>query len=74
MFLLSRKFLIFLGICSTPKLSKHIALSSFRHNAIQRVVIDLNASQSITYAPSFILGKLFLEKAQLNLILPPQVF
>ena len=53
-------FLISFGICSTPKLSKYILLS-FTYKAIQRAPADLNSSRFITYAPSFILGKLLLE-------------
>ena len=54
-------FQISFGIYSTPKLSKYIMLFSFTYKAIQWVPIDLYSSRFITYAPSFILGKLFLE-------------
>ena len=60
-------FLIYFGIYSTPKLSKYVTLLLFLCKAIQRVPIDLYSSRFITYAPSFTLGKLFLEKAPLNL-------
>ena len=54
-------FLISFGICSTPKLSKYSMLLPFIYKAIQWVPIDLNLSRFITYAPSFVLGQLFLE-------------
>ena len=54
-------FLISLGICATPKLSKYVAFSVFTYEAIQLVLIGLNSSRLITDAPSFTFGKLFLE-------------
>ena len=42
-------------------------LLPFTYKAIQSVPIDLKLSRFITYAPSFILGKLFLYQAPLNL-------
>ena len=60
-FLFPMNFLISFRVCSTPKMSKCITLLSFTYKAIQRVPIDLNSLSFITYAPCFILGKLFLE-------------
>ena len=61
-------FLIFSGICSTPKLSKQTISFLLQNKAIQCVPTSANSSRLITYAPFFIfLGKLFLEKAPLNL-------
>ena len=54
-------FSISFGICSTPKLSKYVPFLAFTYKAIQWVPIDLYSSRFITYATSFILGKLFLE-------------
>ena len=51
-------FLIFFGICSTPKLSKLTILFAFTYKVIQWVPIDSYSSRFISYAPSFILGKL----------------
>ena len=53
--------LISFEIYFTPKLSKYVKFSTFTYDAIQWVPIDLNSSKFITYAPSYILGKLFLE-------------
>ena len=60
-------FLISFGICSTPKLSKCVTFSAFAYNVIQYVPIDSYSSRFIIYAASFILDKLFLKKAPLNL-------
>ena len=59
-------------MCLTPKLSKYVALqdastlSPFTYKAVQGVSSDLYSSGFITYASSFILGKLFLEETPLN--------
>ena len=54
-------FIISYAICSTPKLSKFVTLSSLTCKAIQWVPGDSYSSGSIIYALSFILDKLFLE-------------
>ena len=59
-------FLISFGMCLTPKLSKYVIFLAFTYKAMQWVPIDSYLSRSITYAPSFILGKLFLEWAPLT--------
>ena len=46
---------------STPKPSKYVTLSPLTYKAIQLVSTDLYSSRFIKDAPSFILGKLFLE-------------
>ena len=66
-FLLPIIFIISFGICSTPKLPKYITVSPFTCTAIYWVPIDLYLSRFITYAPFFILGKLFLEQTRINL-------
>ena len=53
--------LIYFGIYSTLKLSKYITFPVFKSNATQWVPIDSYWSIFVIYAPSFILGKLFLE-------------
>ena len=58
-FLFPINLLVSFGIYSTPKLLKYVTLSPFK--AIQSVQIDLYSSNLMTFAPSFILGKLFLE-------------
>ena len=60
-FLFPMNFLISFGMCSTPKLSKYLMLLPFTYKAIQSGPIDSYSSRFITYAPSLILGKLFLE-------------
>ena len=50
--------LISFGICKAGKICYII---QFTDKAIKLVPIDLNSSRFITYAPSFILDKLFLE-------------
>ena len=60
-FLCPMNFLISFEICSTPKLSKQVLLLPLTYKAIHRVSIDLYPSIFITYAPYFIIGKLFLE-------------
>ena len=61
-------FLISLGICSTPKLSKQVRLFLLQNNAVQCVPTSVYSPRFIMYAPSFIfLGKLFLQKTPLNL-------
>ena len=60
-------FLFFFGICSTPKLSKYIILLPFTYKTIQWVPTDLNSSRFITYALSFVLGKLFLPNSSRDL-------
>ena len=65
-FLVPINFLISFRMYSTPKVSKYVTLLPFTYKAIERVPTDLYSSRFITYVPSFILGKLFLEKAQLN--------
>ena len=54
-------FIISFGICSTPKLLKKVTLLPVRYKAMQCVPIDLYSSRFITYTPSVIFGKLFLE-------------
>ena len=54
-------FLIPFGICSTPKLSKYVTYKAFTCKAIPCVSIDSYSSRFITYTPSFILDKIFLE-------------
>ena len=61
MFLFPVNILVSFGICSILKLSKYIILLPFRYKIVQRVPIDLHSLRSITYAPSFILVKLFVE-------------
>ena len=53
------------GTYSIPKESKYTVLSI--NNEAQCVHLLLLSSRFVTYAPSFILGKLFLEKMPLNL-------
>ena len=53
--------LISFGTSSILKLSKYVTFSAFTYNAIQWVPTDSYSSRFIIYAPSFILGKLFLE-------------
>ena len=61
-------FLISLGTCSTPKLSKEIISLFLTYKAIQYVSTSAYSSRFITYAPFFIvLGKLSLEQTPLNL-------
>ena len=60
-FLFPMKFLISFEICSTPKLSKYITFLAFTYKPIQWVPIDSYPSGFITYAPSLILEKIFLE-------------
>ena len=54
-------FIISFEMCSTRKLSKYVTFSAFRHNAIHSIPIDLYLSRFISYAQSFVLGKLFLD-------------
>ena len=54
--------LICFGMCSTSKLSEYIIILLFTYKAIQLVPIDSYAPRFTTYALSFILGKLFLNK------------
>ena len=72
MFLFPIIFLISSGICSTPKLLKQTISFMLQNKAIQCVptsaYTSAYSSRFITYIPSFIfLGKLFLEKTQLNI-------
>ena len=46
---------------STSKLPEDITLWPLTYNAIQSVSINSYLPRLITYAPSFMLGKLFLE-------------
>ena len=66
-FLFPNNFLIHFGISLTPKLSKYVIFLAFTYKPIQWVAIDSYSSRFIIYAPSFIFGKLFLEKRPLNL-------
>ena len=60
--------LIYLGICSTPKISKQTVYFGLTNKAIQSVPVFSYSSKFITYAPFIILfGKLFLEYTPLNL-------
>ena len=60
-FLCPINFLISLGTCSTPKLSKKITSLFLAYKAIKRVPTSAYSSRFITYAPFFIiLGKLSL--------------
>ena len=61
--------LISFGICSTPKLSRYVTLSLCTYKAIQWAPTDLYSSRFIIYAPSFILGTLFLEQMSFILII-----
>ena len=63
--LLLINFTISFRTCSTPKQSKNVTLSPFTCKAIKWAFIDF--LRSVTYAPSYILGKIFLEKTPLNL-------
>ena len=67
MFLLYLNFFISFGICSTPTLSKYITPTPMTFKAAQLVYFDLYSSRSITYAPTFTKGKLFLESTSINL-------
>ena len=49
-------FLVSLGICSTPRLSKYTILFAFMYKAIQWVPIDSFSSRFIVYIPTFNLG------------------
>ena len=60
-------YLISFGICSTPKLWKYVTFLLFTYKAIQWVPIDSYSLRVSIYAPSFILGKLFLEQTPLCL-------
>ena len=55
------------GIYSIPKESKYTALFLSIINETQRFPLIFSSWRFITYTPSFILGKLFLEKTPLNL-------
>ena len=55
------------GVCSIPKESKHPAVFFPINNETQCALLLFLSSRFITYAPAFILGKLFLEKTPLNL-------
>ena len=62
MFLFSMNFLVSIGTCSTPKLSKQIISICNTYKAIQCAPASACSSRFIPYAPTFIfLGKLFLE-------------
>ena len=61
-FLFLMNFLISFGIYSNPKLSKEVTLLLLlTYKDIQWVPIVLNSSRFMTYAPSFISDKLFLQ-------------
>ena len=55
------------GIYSLPKESKYTALFLSVNNETRCVALLCLSSRFMTYTPSFILGKLSLEKAPLNL-------
>ena len=55
------------GIYSIPKESKYIARFLSINNETQCVPLLYLSLRFMTFAPSFILGKLFLEKTPLNL-------
>ena len=55
------------GIYSIPKESKYIASFLSINNETQCVPLLYLSSRFMTFAPSFVLGKLFLEKTPLNL-------
>ena len=55
------------GIYSIPKESKYTALFMSINDENQCVPLLFLSSKFMTYAPSFILGKLFLNKTPLNL-------
>ena len=55
------KYLISSGLCSTPKVPKHVATLFLAYIATQWVPILTCLLRFIKYVPSFILGKLFLE-------------
>ena len=55
------------GTYSIPKESKYTVAILSINNEAQCVHLLLLSSRFVTYAPSFILGKLFLEKMPLNL-------
>ena len=55
------------GIYSIPKRSKYTAVCLATNNEAQFVPLLPLSARLITYAPSFILGKLSLEKTPLNL-------
>ena len=61
LFLFSMSFIISFGISLTPKWSRYVMFSVIKYNAIQWAPLDSYWSRFITHAPSFILGKLFLE-------------
>ena len=53
--------LILFGTSSTSKLSEQNIVFAFTYKAIQWGSIDIYSSRFITYNPSFIVGKLFVE-------------
>ena len=55
------------GIYSIPKQSKYAVVSLSINNETQCVPLLILSSRFMAYAESFILDKLFLEKAPLNL-------
>ena len=55
------------GTYSIPKESKYTVAILSINNEVQCVQLLLLSSRLVTYAPSFVLGKLFLEKTPLNL-------
>ena len=61
------------GIYSIPRESKYTAVSQSINHEIQSVPLLCLSSIFITYAPSFILGKLSLEKTTLNVRLTTEI-
>ena len=55
------------GINSIPKESKYTAVFLLINNETQCVPLIFLSSSFMSYVPSFILGKFFLEKIPLNL-------
>ena len=55
------------GIYSIPKESKYTAVFLLINNETQCVPLIFLTLSFMSYAPSFILGKFFLEKTPLNL-------
>ena len=62
-FLLPVEFLISFGTYLPPKLPKYLKLSPLPCKATESVPTDLYSSRLITYAPSFISCKHFLNKS-----------
>ena len=74
MFLLLMNFQISFGVYSTLKLLRYVTLSPFSYKAIQWVPTDSYLSRFVTYIPSFVLDKLFLEYKSIKFRLVIKIF